>query len=381
MNSPTEDQRLPISCCMILKNEELFLKRSIGNFIKWIDELLIFDSGSTDQTLNIAESFRSQVPQLLIEKGVWKDDFSFARNFIAAKARNKWILFIDGDEIIEDSARSKIAAAIQSDKICFSLIQRNYTKDSNIENIVSCSKAPTGLTQDDLPLFYFDNWMERLYRNDKNLRFEGRVHESLIPSVERIEEKVQKLDILLHHYGRLKNTTQEKILYYLNLSEKKWQEDKKNPAAWIEYMTALMETNHIEGALKVAIEATGKFLNELEILKIVFQIFLRSNNFSAAENILYQFLKLKPDDLYARTQLTTALLYQKKWPETLKAAHDLLQLDPKNFVAHVNLGVLYFEFKDWKKSKEHLNAARDIKPHDEFVKSSLEKINAEIQNN
>jgi glycosyltransferase involved in cell wall biosynthesis len=342
--------KLTVSCCLIIKNEELFLRQCLESIVDWVDEILILDSESTDNSKEIAERFRSRVPHFAIETYSWNDDFSAARNQIASKAKNKWVLFLDGDEIIDQSGYGSIKQALSSDSVCFSLIQRNYTLDPSIENVQRCDQPPPGYNSHE-PLFYFDNWMERLYRKDLAISYQGRIHESLFPSVQKIGKTVDKLDIVLHHYGRLKSTHSKKIDYYLKLSTQKWKEDRKNAAAWIEYLTVLTESNQIEHALIVAKEAASLFSHEPEILKTAFQIFLRADQFALAEATIRLYLRINPDDIYACSQLTTALLYQKKWSETLKAAHDLLQIDKNNFVAHLNLGVLYFEFKGLKKSK------------------------------
>ncbi len=370
--------KLPVSCCLIIKNEELFLRQCLESVVDWVDEILILDSESSDSSIKIAEDFRSRVPHFVIETYHWNDDFSAARNHIASRAKNTWVLFLDGDEILDPSGFEKIKNALTTSSICFSLVQRNYTLDSSIENARRCDESPPGYNLHE-PLFYFDNWMERLYRKDVPICYQGRIHESLFPSVQKLGRSVDRLNIVLHHYGRLKSTHSKKIDYYLKLSTQKWNEDRKNAAAWIEYLTVLIESNQVEHALSVAKEAATLFSSEPEILKTAFQIFLRADRFTLAEATIRLYLRLEPHDIYARSQLTTALLYQKKWSETLKAAHDLLQIDKNNFVAHLNLGVLYFEFKDWKKSHEHLNAARDAKPHDNFVRASLEKVDAELQ--
>jgi glycosyltransferase involved in cell wall biosynthesis len=373
--------QLPISLCYILKDEEQFLAASIDSALPFISELILVDSGSTDRSKEIAHSFRDRVPSFIWKEILWPNDFAAARNIAADLARQDWILFLDGDEVLDSDAGSRIAMAIQqpSEVFAFSLIQRNYTRNPQLEDARRTTKTPPGLSNQDQQLFYIENWMERLFRRGIGIRYEGVIHETIIPSCERLGFKHARLPVVLHHHGRLKKIAPEKLRYYLSLTEQKWRTDQNHPVPWIELAINLMELQEMERAFEIATGAVEKFPQQPEILRMAYQAALRSDRFEIAEQWIRNFLKMNPKDLYSKAQLTTALLYQRKFADTLVVADEIFREDPANFVAHLNCGVIYFEEKRFHDAKRHLQLAQQERPQDLFVQEALKKIQDEIQ--
>ncbi|PES02484.1 glycosyl transferase, partial [Bacillus anthracis] len=86
---------ITISLCMIVKNEEATLKRCLTAISDVVDEIIIIDTGSTDQTKKIASKFTDKVIDF-----VWIDDFSTARNFAFSQATKEYILWLDADDLV-----------------------------------------------------------------------------------------------------------------------------------------------------------------------------------------------------------------------------------------------------------------------------------------
>ena len=84
---------LPISVCIIGKNEEKFLDGCLSHLTKYDFEIVFVDTGSTDKTKEIAYKYTDCVYDF-----EWIKDFSAARNFAATKATKDWILCVDCDE-------------------------------------------------------------------------------------------------------------------------------------------------------------------------------------------------------------------------------------------------------------------------------------------
>ena len=70
-----------ISLCMIVKDEEMNIARCLDSAASLVDEIIIVDTGSKDQTVEIASKYTSKVYSYL-----WNDDFSDARNYSFSKA-------------------------------------------------------------------------------------------------------------------------------------------------------------------------------------------------------------------------------------------------------------------------------------------------------
>jgi len=375
--------RLPISAAMIIKNEQAYLKASISSFASFVSELVICDTGSSDASLEIAESFRSQVPKFQVVRMEWKDDFALARNFVAGHCHEDWILFIDGDEILERESESKLQSLIRSNEIsCYSLIQKNYTRDPKTEAVKPVeTETPGHQKQNGEALFYFENFMERLYRNNLGIQYSGRIHESLLPSCQELSLKHERSSLVLHHYGRLKLNNFSKYELYLRLSEQKLKEEPKNPAAWVELGVNLMELKKFDLAYEHLKKAVQKFPTESIILKAAFQAALRMDEWKLAEEWIRKYIFQNPKDLYALSQLSTALLYQGRLDECLKMTEENLKSDPKDFVSHVNLAVIYFERKKWKEASQHIREGLLLRPTDSFLRDALNKIPSEFQKN
>ena len=82
-----------ISACMIVKDEELLLPQCLGSIKDFVDEIVIVDTGSTDQTVEIAKNYGAR-----IYHHPWENDFSKHRNQSISYASGEWILVIDADE-------------------------------------------------------------------------------------------------------------------------------------------------------------------------------------------------------------------------------------------------------------------------------------------
>lgn len=82
-----------LALCMVVKNEQEFLGRCLNSVTGIVNEILIVDTGSTDRTIEIAESYGARVIE-----SPWCDDFSVVRNVGLENIRSDWVLQLDADE-------------------------------------------------------------------------------------------------------------------------------------------------------------------------------------------------------------------------------------------------------------------------------------------
>lgn len=99
---------LPISVCIIAKNEEKYMAQCLESISRYGLEIVVADTGSTDRTKDIAARYTDKVFDF-----EWCSDFSKARNFCADKASNNRILVIDCDEKIQDLNTEALAERIK----------------------------------------------------------------------------------------------------------------------------------------------------------------------------------------------------------------------------------------------------------------------------
>ena len=198
---------------MIVRDEAFFLARCLDAVADHVDEIVIVDTGSRDQTREIAARYTDNICQF-----DWVDDFAAARNYSLSKASGDWILVLDADELIEPGDMAKLRQTIrQTDQDAFFLIQYNYNNDPltrDWQPVTQPSQYSAGYSG------YRRNPIGRLFRTDRNIHFQGAVHEIIDPSLAGLNYTV--LEVPLHHHmdddpGKPKKDRQMK---YLRMIEK-----------------------------------------------------------------------------------------------------------------------------------------------------------------
>lgn len=97
-----------VSAAMIVKNESRCIIRCLSSIIDAVDEIVIVDTGSTDNTVELIEDFRKDKKNVRLYYYEWNDDFSAARNFSVSKARGEWKFIIDADEFLHPDDVNKV---------------------------------------------------------------------------------------------------------------------------------------------------------------------------------------------------------------------------------------------------------------------------------
>ena len=94
-----------LSLAMIVKNEQDLLRRALQDVREICDEMVVLDTGSTDDTMTIASEEGAFVHQL-----AWSGDFATARNASFAWCSCDWILWLDADDVLPESTKHTILA-------------------------------------------------------------------------------------------------------------------------------------------------------------------------------------------------------------------------------------------------------------------------------
>jgi hypothetical protein len=147
-----------VSICMIVRNAADTLLSSLESTQTLADEFIIVDTGSSDQTRELAQKFSANLHLLEI---TWADDFAAARNVSLDAASGDWILILDADEILKKSSIDFLSAFFTYGPMGWNIFVVHQWQLSDTPGLIHHTQ------------------LGRLFRRDPALRFHGPLHEQL----------------------------------------------------------------------------------------------------------------------------------------------------------------------------------------------------------
>ena len=112
---------MQVTVVILTKNEEKNIIGVIENAKKITSNVLVVDSGSSDNTVSLAQNQGAKVVYR-----AWNNDFSAQRNFALDYVNTEWVLYLDADERMNDTLISEIKIVVQSNKnAVYRFIRRN----------------------------------------------------------------------------------------------------------------------------------------------------------------------------------------------------------------------------------------------------------------
>ncbi|MGV8980197.1 tetratricopeptide repeat-containing glycosyltransferase family 2 protein [Clostridium sp.] len=200
-----------ISLCMIVKNEESYLTGCLNSIKDVVDEIIIVDTGSTDKTVEIAQSFGAKIYYFQ-----WNNNFSEARNESLKYATKDWILIMDADDEFCSDDKEKFKSLLNT--------KLNIDAVYYFETLNYCGPSVENST-------ITVNLNPRLFANTHGFHYEGEVHNQLVNS----EHEYKGLcdSIRIYHYGYLdKNIiSKDKRNRNITLLEEQIRKDGNNKYA------------------------------------------------------------------------------------------------------------------------------------------------------
>ncbi len=191
-----------ISCCLIVKNEEAFLEKCLESVKHCVDEIIVVDTGSTDRTVEIAQSFTDK-----IYFHAWENSFSKARNQALAYATGDWIFQIDGDEELSGDSGDLMRQAVRE----------AGSADAIYVNIISTYSNGNKTARHNF---------ERLFRNNGAIHYEGIVHNRVVGYSSL---KASKIELMHYGYDVEEKKAYEKFIRTTELLKKQIAEQPDNP--------------------------------------------------------------------------------------------------------------------------------------------------------
>ena len=147
---------LRIVACYIVKNEAKDLWLSLKSVKNSVDDIVVVDTGSTDDTANVAREFNTRIFSY-----EWQDDFAAARNFALDRIAGDWAVFLDADEYFSPQTADNLRNVIE--------------RQNDNTNVVLTNRVDIDEKGDVLLSLY----VPRIFRLMRNLRYIGAIHEEL----------------------------------------------------------------------------------------------------------------------------------------------------------------------------------------------------------
>ena len=193
---------MTISACLIYRNEAERLQAWLSSAVDFCDELVLVDTGSTDGSADVVQMFSktSPAPMRLIQ-APWHDDFAAARNHALDEATGDWIVFLDADEtFVHPEYVWQALAALPEEVLGVCVPVINVDEDAGDHEI---SRFPA----------------LRIWRNAKNRRYIGRVHEMLVEDGQPLAVTCTDPRLAVRHTGYSTKRLHAKIQRDLALIE------------------------------------------------------------------------------------------------------------------------------------------------------------------
>lgn len=172
-----------LSLCMIVRNSEKTIKNCLEQAVKYFEDIVIVDTGSTDDTLKIVKEYTNRIFEYK-----WNDDFSAARNYSVSLALNDWIFVLDSDEVIIDFDVEEVRK--------FLISNLNTPVVGRIKRINVFESKETS--------FYnkYIEWINRIF-NRKYFSYRGIIHEQIVYKENRETNYIptQKVMVTIKHEG------------------------------------------------------------------------------------------------------------------------------------------------------------------------------------
>ncbi len=223
-----------VGLSMIVKNGGADLRACLQSTRSLVSQIVIADTGSTDDSKAIALEFGATVLEI-----PWRNDFAYARNAALEPIHTDWVLVLDADEELSAEAAWQIPALLEASEGVggYLLPIRNYLSGLNV---FFRDRLSTPNHDDHPRARNAASWAEhelcRLFRRDPAIGYQGRVHEVVEFSIREAGLRLERADTRILHFGQLADaeTHRRKSQFYRELGWAKVKEEPESANGWFE---------------------------------------------------------------------------------------------------------------------------------------------------
>lgn len=373
LNQNLDPKAEPITFIIIVKNEESVIKRCLNSIYETANEIIIVDTGSTDQTLNLIKEYKSKKIKLFHKE--WNNDFSKIRNFGLEKSKNNWVFFIDCDEVLEEKQAVDITELINL-----------FNTHPNKHNLILC---PTIINSNGSKFI----GVKRIFLLDSKMYYYGAVHEY---PTKKDKDNIQSisLNIKLFHDGYEKEAVikKNKVNRNLTLGKQMIDSDPTN-GRWY-YFYARDGFDHLkEYEIEQTIEKGIQLLSNsndsesrnylVSLIDLLMQSYFRKGDYDSMMREAQRLEEFKPNNsntvffmtLARLNEIKRELRYLLEQTVEYRENHSKEQygmLHPEGYHIDFLIGALLFENGKYDISYKYFNFLKD-KFRDEGILKSYSK--------
>jgi len=263
-----------LTLSMIVKNEEKYLKDCLESVKGVVDEIVIVDTGSTDRTIEIAKEYKAKIYHF-----DWINDFSAARNYALQYSSGEWILYLDADERLDPNSIREVKRLISGvAKIGYYCTVKSIDSENDSEHAIR---------------------YVRLFKNSKEIKFTGKVHEQIVPSLIENKYEIHHSSVLINHVGYDVSRSEKEAKAKRNL-ELLINDYNESKSAYIAYKIAqtyflLGNYNEAESYFNIALEENNLSQDlKADCYLYLAQKYLMNFNFAKAQEYIDKAIELNP---------------------------------------------------------------------------------------
>ena len=227
---------MQISSCIIVKNEAENIARCLESIKSISDEIIVVDTGSTDNTVEIAKSYGARI--YFYE---WDNNFSNARNFALEKATGDWIIFLDADEYFEENTPKELKNVLKHmvyNKDYDAILCKMYNIEGSESKIIS--ESPT----------------IRVFRGKSGIRYSGSIHEQPLKNGNKLRiAHINDVSLIIYHTGYSYSLQPQKYSRNLELLNKRIEDNKIDNLTYYYMSGSHNQLGNAEEAIRYALLA------------------------------------------------------------------------------------------------------------------------------
>jgi len=361
-----------LSVVMIVKNEAACLAECLGSVRGIADEVVIGDTGSTDETVAIAGDFSARVVSV-----PWRNDFAAARNAVLAEATGDWLLHLDADEVIDPDGARRLRALVDADgngADAIELTLANYCDAPRAWRWVPCeagspyAKGYSG---------YIAVGLLRLFRNGQGYEYREAVHENITESVVERGGVIRAESVVIHHYGYKRD--EKKVALYYAIAKEKVASRPGDLKAWRDLAEQAWAAGHIDEAA----DACGRILtsdpHHLDAVTMLGNIYLNAGNLEQARNLFQNLEAKRPLPPHIAVALAAVECRQGELAAARTRLESVVAADGRQVMARLYLARVLDQLGETAPAREHLVVAAATAPTIEEVMNRVQALDRRRQ--